>query len=435
MVFPSLKAAVLDAKRCLKCKKPGCQQGCPISNDIPEFLEAFANGNFGDARRIIARKSNLPAVCGRVCAHELQCQGHCVLNRKGEPIQIGAIEALIADFAFELDLPLDQLRQRQQGRVAVIGSGPAGLTVAGDLAKEGFDVTVFEAQEEVGGVLLYGIPAFRLPKDVVRREIENIRLLGVEFRTNSVVGKDITVDQLLEEGYEAVFIGSGTVIAKDLILPGRDLQGVAQGSYLLRMNYLYRSRQLERKALPLIEGETVVVIGAGNVAMDTARTARELGARRVQVVYRRRREDMPALDAEYEGALADGVEFCFEANPQAFLGTEGKLSGLLVRRGEGEEVIEADRAFIAIGSKPANRIVSSTEGIEIDDDGYVMIRERPYGMTSKKAVFAGGDVVHRPATVVLAMKEAKKVAEGIREYVQNIHYMQMLENLDPQIRS
>jgi len=420
-----LKEAIKEANRCLNCKRPGCKEGCPIANDIPEFIAALAQGDFGEARRVIARKSNLPAICGRVCAHELQCEGNCVLNKGGKPIKIGMLEKTIADFSFEMALPLDKVPQKLRGKVAVIGSGPAGLTVAGDLAKIGFDATVFEALEEPGGILLYGIPSFRLSKKIVRREIHQIEMLGVRFKTNCVVGPDITIDQLFEKGYDAIFIGSGTAIAMELNLPGKELEGIMQSAYLLRMNYLHRSNQLERKEVPVQPGETVLVIGAGNVGIDAARTAKHLGAASVTVVYRGTREKMSALPSEAEAAADEGVAFLFEHTPEEFVGKGGKVNGLNVSAADGRKLLKADKIFLAVGSRPANRIISTTSGIEVDEGGYVVIKDRPYGMTTKKGVFAGGDVVHRPATVVLAMKEAKKVALGMAEYIDAVKLLEL----------
>lgn len=421
----SLKDAIAEANRCLNCKKPKCQTGCPIANDIPEFIEALGRGDFGEARKVIARKSNLPAVCGRVCAHEKQCEGNCVLNRTGKPIRIGELEKTIADFAFDMEIPLDKVPQKTQGKVAVIGSGPAGLTVAGDLAKLGFAVTVYEALPEPGGILLYGIPSFRLSKDVVRREIKRIEALGVQFRTQCIVGKDITVDGLFEKGFDAVFIGSGTAVAKELDLPGKEFKGIIQSTYLLRMHYLFTSEQVGRKEVPVQKGDRVLVIGAGNVGMDAARVAKDLGASSVTVICRGKQEDIPALQAEFEAAVEDGVQFRYETSPKEFKGENGRLTGLSADSADGEVFIPADKLFLAVGSRPANRIVSSTSGIEINEGGYVVIKDRPYGMTTRKGVFAGGDVVHTPATVVLAMKESKRVAQGIAEYINAVKLLEL----------
>lgn len=420
-----IQEAIEEAKRCLHCPKPLCKQGCPIDNDIPDFIAALAKGNMGEAMSIIAAKSNLPAVCGRVCPHELQCEGHCVLAKKGQGIKVGQIERFIADFDYDMHLTQDKIPAKTRGKVAVIGSGPAGLTVAGDLAKQGFHVSVFEAESEPGGVLLYGIPAFRLPKDVVRREIKRIENLGVTFVTNCVAGQDITIDQLFEKDFDAIFIGTGTAVAKDLDIPGKNMVGIIQSSYLLRMIALYNSNQIEMDDLPLKKGDDVLVIGGGNVAMDAARSAIRLGAKSVTVVYHRGQENMSALNAEYEEALADGVQFQFHCVPKEYLGSENQVKALRVETADGDKSLPADKIYLAVGSRPADRVVSTTQGIEVDERGYVIIRERPYGMTTRKNVFAGGDVVHQPATVVLAMKEAQKVSASIASYVDAIHLLQL----------
>ena len=424
--YEQLKQAIAEANRCLGCKKPKCKEGCPISNDIPEFISALSEGNLGEARKVIARKSNLPAVCGRVCAHELQCEGHCILNKTGKPIHIGMLEKTIADFAFEMELPANKVSQKKRGKIAVIGSGPAGLTVAGDLAKIGFDVSVYEALGEPGGILLYGIPSFRLSKKIVKREVKNIEMLGVKFFTDCVIGTDVTVDNLFEQGFDAIFIGTGTAVAKDLDIKGRELTGIIQSSYLLRMNYLYRSKQIKRDEVPVDESDNVLVIGAGNAAMDASRTAKMLGAKNVSVVYYGDEKSMSALKSEYDGARSDGVNFLFKHSITEFIGENGVLTGIMTETPDGLKLIPADRVFIAVGSRPANRIVSTTGGIDVDKGGYVTIRERPYGMTTRKGVFAGGDVVHQPATVVLAMKEAKHVAQSIAEYVDAVNLLRLV---------
>lgn len=414
----TIQQAIDEAKRCLKCKNPLCRQGCPIENDIPAFNLALSLGNIGQAREIIAQRSNLPAICGRVCPHETQCSGHCILNKKGNPIQIGQIERFIADFDAEYHLSKQNLSPKTRGKVAVIGSGPAGLTVAGDLAKEGFNVVVYEGEAEPGGVLLYGIPEFRLPKEVVRRETANIASMGVTYITNTYVGVDITLDQMLEEkGFDAVFIGTGTALSKSIDIPGKDLVGVVQSSYFLRMVRLFEDGNVGKNEVPVQQGDNVLVIGAGNTAMDAARTASRQKANRVTVTYRKTMQEMKAAKVEYDGALSDGVKFMWETEPLEFVGKEGKLVGLRVNTPNGEIVIPCDKVLEAVGSKPAARIISTTKGLDINDAGYLVTKERPYGMTTKKGVFAGGDVVHRPATVVLAMKEAKKVALGIASYV------------------
>lgn len=414
----TIKEAIDEAKRCLNCKNPSCKKGCPIENDIPGFIHQLSMGNMGDAMSIINEKSNLPAICGRVCPHEKQCQGHCVLYAKGKGIQIGKLERFVADFDTDMNLIRERLPQKTRGKVAVIGSGPAGLTVAGDLARQGFNVTIFDSQEEPGGVLTYGIPEYRLPKAVVRKEIEKIEALGVTFILNCVVGKQITVDQMFDMGYDAIFIGTGTSLPKDLNVPGAKLRGVVQSSYLLHMVSIFNQNEINRDNVPLVAGEKVGVIGCGNVAMDAARTAIRMGASSVSVIYHRTEADMPAIQSEYQEAVKEGVKFLWETSTIEFLGNEdGHLVAIRANTPEGEKEIPFDRIYLAIGSRPANRIVSTTTGIDVDDNGYVIVKERPYGMTTRKGVFAGGDVVHHPKTVVLAMKAAKQVAAGIAQYV------------------
>lgn len=417
----TLKEAIAEAKRCLNCKRPSCKNGCPIENDIPEFIHELSKGNMGNAMAIINEKSNLPAICGRVCPHEKQCQGHCVLYPKGKGIEIGKLERFIADFDTEMNLIREKLPQKTRGKVAVIGSGPAGLTVAGDLARQGFNVTIFESQAEAGGVLMYGIPEYRLPKQVVRQEIQKIEALGVNFVLNCVVGKQLTIDDMFSQGYDAIFIGSGTALPKSLDVPGAGLRGVIQATYLLHMANIYNEGTVGRDKVPVIEGEHVAVMGCGNVAMDAARTAVRMGAASVTIVYRRTEADMPAIQAEYQAAVQEGVKFLWQTSTTEFLGdAEGKVVGLRANTPEGVKEYAFDRICLAIGSRPASRIVSTTEGIDTDDNGYVLVKERPFGMTSRKGVFAGGDVVHRPQTVVMAMKAAKSVAVGIAQYVDAI---------------
>jgi len=413
----TMEQAVAEAKRCLNCKNPTCITGCPIENHIPEFIKEVSKGNFGEAREILARKTNLPAICGRVCPHDLQCEGHCILAKAGKEIKIGKLERFVADFDHSMGLINEKIPRKTRGKVAVIGSGPAGLTIAGDLAKDGFNVVVYEALPEPGGILLYGIPDFRLQKDVVRREIAKIASYGVTFMNNMVGGEDFTVDTLFERGFDAIFIGTGTNVSNNLDIPGKELHGIELSSYFLRTSMLANEGKLNSEEVIVKEGDRVIVIGGGNVAMDAARTAVRIGAKEVSVVYRRDEEDMPASKLEYEDARSENVRFRFRNTPVEYIGREGKVTGLKVKTDTGEEILETDVVLVAIGSKPARRIVSTTEGIEVDEKGYVITREKPYGMCTLKGVFAGGDVVHQPATVVLAMKEAKKVAEGIAAYV------------------
>lgn len=427
-----MKEAIAEAKKCLNCKVPLCRRGCPIENDIPDFIHALSMGNMGDAMSIINNKSNLPAICGRVCPHEKQCQGHCVLNKKGEPIQIGKLEQFVADFDTKMNLTREKLPQKDRGKIAVIGSGPAGLTVAGDLARQGFNVTIFEGQNEPGGVLMYGIPEYRLPKKVVRAEISKIEALGVNFECNTFVGENgITVDSLFRLGYDAIFMGTGTAVPQNMdSTPGAKLHGVSQSTYFLHNVSSYNEGAIGRNMVPLKDGEKVGVIGGGNVAMDAARTAIRLGAD-VTVLYRRTQEEMPAINSEYEDALKEGVKFEWETSVEEFIqGKKGRLAECRLKTSEGERIEKFDRIYLAIGSRPANRIVSTTEGIDVDEKGYVKVVDKPCGMTTRRGVFAGGDVVHRPQTVVLAMKAAKNVAQGIAQYVDAIKLLEVAKKVE-----
>jgi glutamate synthase (NADPH/NADH) small chain len=383
-------------------------------------------GNIGSAMSIINNKSNLPAICGRVCPHEKQCQGHCVMNKKGNPIQIGKLEQFIADFDTKMNLTRDKLPQKNRGKIAVIGSGPAGLTVAGDMARQGFSVTIFEGQEEPGGVLMFGIPEYRLPKKVVRAEIAKIEALGVNIICNTLVGENgITVDSLFQQGFDAIFMGTGTAIPQNMNnTPGATLRGVTQSTDFLHNVNAYNEGVIGREMVPLRTGEKVGVIGGGNVAMDAARTAIRLGAD-VTVLYRRTQEEMPAIQSEYEEAVNEGVKFKWETSVSEFIaGPNGRLGKCKLVTPEGECEENFDRIYLAIGSRPANRIVSTTEGIEVDEKGYVKVVDYPFGMTTRRGLFAGGDVVHRPQTVVLAMKAAKEVAASMMQYVDAIKLLQ-----------
>lgn len=424
----TFKQAVCEAKRCLNCPKPLCRIGCPIENEIPQFIKELSEGNIGMASAVIARRSNLPAVCGRVCPHEKQCEAACILSKKGCGIKIGKLERFIGDVAAELETNTIKKQSNTKGKIAVVGSGPAGLTVAGDLTKLGFTVTVFESQPESGGVLMYGIPQFRLDKEVVRREIRSIERSGVVFQNNVLIGQNITIDDMFKDGYDAIFIGTGTALPKTLKIPGNDLPGFIQATYFLQIIMLANGGKVNPVEIPVHTGDHVIVIGAGNVAMDAARTALRVGATTVTVVYRRTQDSITALKSEYEAAKLEGVQFRWLMGPVRCIGTD-KLTGLecelqeLTENGgvtaTGKmEILPADKVIIAIGQRPAARVVSTTTGIDVSPEGFVITKERPYGMTTRHGVFAGGDVVHEPATVVLAMKEAKKVAAGIAQYVE-----------------
>lgn len=434
----SLPEAIREAQRCLHCKVPGCKKGCPISNDIPDWIAELARGNFGNAFEIIRNRSNLPGICGRVCGHERQCEGNCVLAKKGEPVRIGKLERFLADFDAEAKWYHENIPEKGRGRVAVIGSGPAGLTIAGDLSRQGFAVEIFEMEPEAGGILMFGIPEYRLPKEIVRREIRNIENLGVKFNLGVTIGKKYSIDRLFEEGFDAIFMGTGTGRPKSLDIPGIHNPGVRQAIWFLRRVSLYQSGLINRNEVVVGKGDKVAVIGCGNTAIDTARTALRLGASEVTIIYHRDISRMTALKAEYDDAVAEGVRFMWNSSVIDIKGGPKKaLQSITVRTvnkdSEGLEKAEVneipmDWLMLAVGSQPAARIVSTTEGIEVDDKGYVLTREKPYGMTTRKGVFAGGDVTNRPATVVHAMQDAKRVAEGIAQYVDAVNLMKSMEN-------
>lgn len=424
------REAIDEAKRCLHCKVPQCRKGCPIENNIPDFIHELSKGNMGEAMNILHEKTNLPAICGRVCPHEKQCEGHCVLGKKGNPVRVGKLESFVAQFDAEMNLTHERIPEKTRGKVAVIGSGPAGLTVAGDLARQGFHVTIFEGQPEPGGVLMYGIPEYRLPKAVVRNEIKRIEALGVTFVTNCLVGdpqSGVTVDSLFADGFDAIFMGTGTALPQNLNIPGANLRRVTQSTDFLHNVSAYMEGAMPYEMVPLRRGDRVAVIGGGNVAMDAARTAKRLGAD-VTVVYRRTQAEMPAIKSEYDDAVAEGVKFMWQTNSIEFIGNEkGRVCAIRLSTPQGERTESFDRVFLAIGSRPAARIVSTTTGIQVDEKGYVICGDRPMGMTTRRGVFAGGDVVHRPQTVVLAMKAAKEVALGIAQYVDAIKLLEYCE--------
>ncbi|MCM1355853.1 MAG: NAD(P)-dependent oxidoreductase [Staphylococcus sp.] len=426
----SMLQAIEEAKRCLNCKVPQCKKGCPISQDIPEWIHELSMGNLGNAMAIINAKSNLPAVCGRVCAHERQCEGHCILNKKDAHINIGKLERFVADFDSSMNLTREKLVPKTRGRVAVIGTGPAGLTVAGELSRKGFDVEIFEMEPEAGGVLMLGIPEYRLPKEVVRHEIKKICELGVHIHCNVTIGRDLTVDDLFDQGFDAIFMGTGAGKPKKLNFPGNDFEGVRQAIYFLRRVSLYNSGLISRDEIPVKPGDNVLVVGCGNTAMDAARTALRMDAASVTVLYHRSIENMSALRAEYDEAVDEGVKFSWKSSIRELRGENGAIREAIVECDGQTVTMPADKVILAVGSQPASRIVSSTEGIKVDEKGYVLVRETPYGMTSRKGVFAGGDVTNRPATVVHAMHDAQKVSEGIMQYIDAIKLLNDIESQD-----
>lgn len=428
--------AVEEAARCLNCKNAQCVKGCPVSINIPEFIHNVKEGNIEEAYRVIGQSSALPAICGRVCPQESQCEGKCIRGIKGEAVSIGKLERFVADWARENDIKPEKAASKNGKRVAVIGSGPSGLTCAGDLAKLGYDVTIFEALHEAGGVLVYGIPEFRLPKDtVVKHEIENVKSLGVEIDTNVVIGKSVTIDQLLdEEGFDAVFIGSGAGLPRFMGIPGENANGVFSANEYLTRNNLMKAFKTDYDT-PIAAGTKVAVVGGGNVAMDAARTALRLGAE-VHIVYRRSEAELPARAEEVHHAKEEGIVFDLLTNPTEILVDEnGWVKGMKCIRMElgepdasgrrrpveiegSEFELDLDTIIMALGTSPNPLISSTTKGLETNKRACIVADEE-FGRTSKEGVFAGGDAVTGAATVILAMGAGKAAAKGIHEYLSN----------------
>ena len=425
--------AIAEAQRCLGCKNAQCMKGCPVSIDIPGFIAQVKEGNFEEAYQIISQSSALPAVCGRVCPQESQCEGKCIRGIKGEPVAIGKLERFVADWARKNGIKPKKADSLNGKKVAVIGSGPAGLTCAGDLAKLGYDVTIFEALHSAGGVLCYGIPEFRLPKDeVVAAEVENVKSLGVKIETNVVIGKSITVDELMEEeGFEAVFIGSGAGLPRFMGIPGEQANGVFSANEYLTRNNLMKAFKDEYET-PISKGKKVVVVGGGNVAMDAARTALRLGAE-THIVYRRGEEELPARKEEVHHAKEEGIIFDLLQNPTEILVDEnGSVKGIKIIKmelGEPDEsgrrspveiagseyVMDCDTVIMSLGTSPNPLIASTTEALETSRRGCIVADE--WGATSRKGVFAGGDTVTGAATVILAMGAGRKAAAAIDDYL------------------
>lgn len=426
--------AIDEAQRCLNCKTKNCVAGCPVNIDIPGFIQEVAEGKFEEAYQVIAKSSSLPAVCGRVCPQESQCEGKCVRGIKGEPVGIGRLERFVADYHNENNSEQPVKPESNGHKVAVIGSGPSGLTCAGDLAKMGYDVTVFEALHLAGGVLVYGIPEFRLPKSIVQKEIDGLKALGVKVETNMVIGKVLSIDELKDEyGFEAVFIGSGAGLPKFMNIPGENLKGVySANEFLTRVNLMKSYK--EDADTPIKHSRRVAVIGGGNVAMDAARSALRLGAEEVYIIYRRSRNELPARAEEVEHAEEEGIIFKFLTNPVEILSDENKFVGGIkcvemelgepdasgrrrpvVKEGS-EFEIPVDCVIMALGTSPNPLIKNTTKGLDTQKWGGIIVEEET-GLTSREGIYAGGDAVTGAATVILAMGAGKTAAQAIDEYI------------------
>lgn len=426
--------AIDEANRCLNCKNKPCVGNCPVHIDIPEFIAKIREEDFEGAYEIISKSSSLPAVCGRVCPQETQCEQKCVRGIKGEPVAIGRLERFVADYHNQNSHDDIKVPEKNGHKVAVVGSGPAGLACAGDLAKKGYDVTVFEALHTAGGVLVYGIPEFRLPKTIVAKEIETLKKLGVKIVTNMVIGKVLSVDELFEDGFEAVFIGSGAGLPRFMNIPGENLKGVySANEFLTRVNLMKAYK--ENSSTPIQKAKNVAVVGGGNVAMDAARCAKRLGAENVCIVYRRSMEELPARKEEVEHAMEEGIEFKLLINPVEIIGENGFVSGIKCIKMElsepdesgrrrpvpikgSEEVIDVDSVIMSIGTSPNPLIKSTTKGLETKSWGGICADEKT-GQTSREGVFAGGDAVTGAATVILAMGAGKEAAAAIDEYIKS----------------
>ncbi len=436
------ETAVDEARRCLNCKNSPCVSGCPVNIHIPDFIEKIKESDFEGAYQIISQSSSLPAVCGRVCPQESQCECECVRGKKGDPVGIGRLERFVADWHNEHNTEKPVPAASNGKRVAVVGSGPSGLTCAGDLARKGYKVTVFEALHTAGGVLVYGIPEFRLPKAIVQKEVDNLKDLGVDVETNIIIGKTLTVDELFEKGYDAVFIGSGAGLPNFMGIPGESYKGVYSANEFLTRSNLMKAYK-DDPVTPIMKGGKVAVVGGGNVAMDAARTALRLGADKVYIVYRRSMEELPARKEEVEHAIEEGIDFRLLNNPIEILGYEnpddkrdpknGFVTGMRciqMELGEPDEngrrrpvpipgsefLLDVDTVVISIGTSPNPLIKSTTEGLEVNRHGGFIVEEAT-GATSRKGVYAGGDAVTGAATVISAMGAGKTAAKAIDEYL------------------
>ena len=427
--------AVNEARRCLNCPKKPCQSACPVQIDIPAFIERVANEDMDGAFEILSKSTSLPAVCGRVCPQENQCEGKCVRGIKGEAVGIGRLERFVADYHREHCTDTPEMPEQNGHKVAVIGAGPSGLTVAGDLAKMGYKVTIYEALHLAGGVLVYGIPEFRLPKAIVQKEIDNLKAIGVDVETNMVIGKVLTIDELFEMGNEAVYVGSGAGLPRFMNIPGESLKGVySANEFLTRINLMKAYK--EGSKTPIQHAKKVAVVGGGNVAMDAARSAKRLGAEEVYIVYRRGMEELPARKEEVEHAEEEGIIFKTLHNPVEILGNEdGLVSGMkcvemelgepdesgrrrpIVKEGS-EFVLDVDSVIMSIGTSPNPLIRSTTPGLDANNRGCLITKDEK-GETTREGVYAGGDAVTGAATVILAMGAGKAGAKGIDEYIKS----------------
>ncbi|MGN1061460.1 MAG: NADPH-dependent glutamate synthase [Candidatus Coproplasma sp.] len=440
----SAETAVDEAQRCLHCKNAPCIQGCPVNIHIPDFIDKIKEGDFEGAYKVISLSSSLPAVCGRVCPQETQCESKCVRGIKGDPVGIGRLERFVADYHNNNATAETEVPKANGHRVAVVGSGPSGLTCAGDLAKLGYKVTVYEALHLAGGVLVYGIPEFRLPKKIVQKEVDELKKLGVDVETNVVIGKTLTIDELFEDGYEAVFVGSGAGLPRFMGIPGESLKGVYSANEFLTRNNLMKAYK-GNPTTPILKAQKVAVVGGGNVAMDAARTALRLGAEKVYIVYRRSLEELPARKEEVEHAMEEGIDFRLLQNPVEILGynnpddrrdpKNGFVTGIKVIKMElgepdasgrrrpveipgSEEVLPVDCVVISIGTSPNPLIKDTTAGLEVNKHGGIIVEEET-GKTTKEGVYAGGDAVTGAATVILAMGAGKTAAKAIDEYIKS----------------
>jgi glutamate synthase (NADPH/NADH) small chain len=431
----TVQMAMEEASRCLQCKKPGCVAGCPVGVDIPGFISLITQGDLTAAIRNLWSQNALPAVCGRVCPQEIQCEGKCIVGKKGDPVAIGNLERFCADYEREHGTGELPPKMAPTGKkIAVVGSGPSGLTVAGDLIQKGHSVTVLEAFHKPGGVLVYGIPEFRLPKAIVAQEVNFLERLGVDVQCNQVVGRTVSLDELFEAGYDAIYLGVGAGLPRFLSIPGENLIGILSANeYLTRAN-LMKAYKFPEVDTPIPRGRNVAVLGAGNVAMDSARTAMRLGAERVRIVYRRSREEMPARAAEIHHAEEEGIEMYLLTNPTRFLGDEkGRLTGmecLKMELGEPDESgrrrpvpipgsefhMETDLVIVAVGSGANPLLTQSTPDMGLNKWGYITA-DPETGKTTKKGVWAGGDIVTGAATVILAMGAGRKAADSIHQYL------------------